>query len=36
MVKILIGRKYYVGHLGQKDFKIFLAGQALQMSQDHV
>ena len=34
IVKILIDRKYYVKHLKQKDFDIFLAGQAvLQMSQ---
>ena len=34
IVKILIGRKYYVKHFEQKDFEIFLAGQAvLQMSQ---
>ena len=34
MVKILIGQKYCVRYLTQKDYEIFLAGQAvLQMSQ---
>ena len=34
IVKILIDCKYYVKHLKQQDFEIFLAGQAvLQMSQ---
>ena len=40
IVKILIGHKYYVKLFEQKDFEIFLAGQAvLQMSpkfQDYV
>ena len=29
IVKILIGRKYYVKHLNKKHFEIFLAGQAV-------
>ena len=34
IVKILIGHKYYVKHLNNQDFEIFLVGQAvLQMSQ---
>ena len=33
-MKVLIGHKYCVRHLNEKDFEIFLVGQAvLQMSQ---